>query len=667
MLISLNWLSDYVDVSMPADDLADLLMRIGLTVEEIHEAGDDLVLDVEVTSNRPDCLGHLGIAREVATATGSEFRPPAVGKAKTSGSVSDLTAVEVLDADLCPRYTARVLQGVNVGPSPSWLVDRLEAVGLRSVNNIVDITNFVLMEYSQPLHAFDHDKLAEGRIVVRRAKTGETLVSIDQTTCKLDDPMLVIADAVKPVAIAGVMGGLDTEVNESTTNVLIESAQFDPLSVRRTSRKLQLMSESNFRFERGIDPVAVDAASLRACEMILDLAGGKLADGLVDVWATPYDAPTVTLRPSRCDALLGTVTPAERQVAILSSLGLSPQADGDAIRCTVPPYRSDLRREVDLIEEIARLETYDKVPTGKTIRHAVRTEGLAQQTRRRAGEVLAAAGFDEVITYGFNDADEAPLLAPGPVMAVDPLVRKSNNALRKTLLNSLLRAVKANQDAGNVDVSLFEMAAVFPPSQAHDLPDEHVELAMITTGPLRRLRGALEELIERLLPQSALMVESADAAGMAEGVAARLLLDGEPLGSMGAIAPAIQDRYGLEKALAGAAVNFDRILSKAGQPVTYRPLPRFPAIRRDLSLIVSEATTWKQLAEAIQAVDQPLRVALDYVTTYRGKPIAADKKSVTAALTYRSPGGTLRSEQVDEQIEPVIQQTQATLGAELRT
>ncbi|MHC4986234.1 MAG: phenylalanine--tRNA ligase subunit beta-related protein, partial [Planctomycetota bacterium] len=345
----------------------------------------------------------------------------------------------------------------------------------------------------------------------------------------------------------------------------------------------------------------------------------------------------------------------------------SPETDDDAIRCTVPPYRSDLRREVDLIEEIARLETYDKVPTGKTIRHAVRTEGLAQQTRRRAGEVLAAAGFDEVITYGFNDADEAPLLAPGAVMSVDPLVRKSNNALRKTLLNSLLRAVKANQDAGNLDVSLFEMAAVFPPSDAHDLPDEHVELALITTGPLRSLRGALEELVERLLPQSTLTVESADAAGMAEGVAARLLLDGEPLGSMGVIAPNIQDRYGLEKALAAAAVDFDKILAAAGQPVTYQPLPRFPAVRRDLSLIVPEATTWKQLAEAIEAVEQPLRVALDYVTTYRGKPIAADKKSVTAALTYRSPDGTLRSEQVDEQIEAVIQQTQAALGAELRT
>ena len=666
MLISLNWLSDYVDVAMSADALADLLMRIGLTVEEIRDAGDDLVFDVEVTSNRPDCLGHLGVAREVATATGAELKPPKVGQAATAGDVNSLTAVEVLDPELCPRYTARVLRGVTVGPSPAWLVERLAAVGMRSVNNVVDVTNYVLMEYSQPLHAFDYDKLGENRIVVRRAKAGEELVSIDETTCKLDEQMLVIADATQAVAIAGVMGGLSTEVTESTTDVLIESAQFDALSVRRTSRKLQLMSESNYRFERGIDPVAIDAASLRACEMILDLAGGELADGMVDVWAQPYQAPTVTLRPARCDALLGTTTTPQRQIEILTSLGLSPALDGETITCTIPPHRGDLVREVDLIEEIARLETFDAIPIGRHIRHEVRPEGLTQRTRRRVGDMLAAGGFDEVITYGFDDADEAALFVPGAVMCVDPLVRKSNNALRKTLLNSLLQSVKANQDAGNLDVSLFEIAAVFPPADHEHLPREHVELALVTTGELRKLRGAVEAMIGRILPQSVMTAEPADAAGMTAGAAARLLLDGEPFGTMGQVAADALDRYELERPVAAAAIDFDAILAQAGQPFTYQPLPRFPAVRRDLSLIVDDAVTWRQLAETVEAVDQPLRVAVDYVTTYRGKPVAKGQKSVTATLTYRSPDGTLRGEQVDEQIDAVIQAAKTHLSAELR-
>jgi len=666
MLISLNWLSDYVDVGLSVDDLADLLMKIGLTVEEIIEAGDDIVLDVEVTSNRPDCLGHIGVAREVATATGAELRLPAVGKADATGDVSKLTSVEVADPDLCPRYTARVLRNVSVGPSPAWLVERLEAIGMRSVNNVVDITNFVLMEYSQPLHAFDFDKLAENRIVVRRAKAGEEIVSIDETTCKLDEQMLIIADADKPVAVAGVMGGLDTEVTEATANILIESAQFDPLSIRRTSRKLQLMSESNYRFERAVDPVAVDTAGLRACEMIVESGGGELVAGVVDVWAAPYAAHTVTMRPSRCDALLGIVTPVDQQAAFLDSLGLGPVLDGDTITCTIPPHRGDLQREVDLIEEVGRLETFDKIPVGSHVRHELTAECLPRRTRRRAGELLTSAGYDEVITFAFVDADEASLFAPGGVMCADPLVRKSNNALRKTLLNSHLKAVKANQDAGNTDVSLFEIAAVFPPADGEGISNEHVELAMVTTGDLRSLRGAAEAVIERLAPLSTVTADVHDAPGYEHQAVAELLLDGESVGVVGLVAREILDRYGIEKPIAAAALNYDRILAKSDQEPTYTPLPRFPAMRRDLSLIVDNAVTWKQLADAVESVDQPLRAEIDYVTTYRGKPIAADKKSVTLSVTYRSPDGTLRSEQVDDEIAALVAAAKTAFDAELR-
>ena len=666
MLISLNWLSDYVDVGLSVDDLADLLMKIGLTVEDIADAGDDIVLDLEVTSNRPDCLGHIGVAREVASATGAELRLPTLGQAAAAGDVTELTSVEVVDPDLCPRYTARLLRNVTVGPSPAWLVERLEAIGMRSVNNVVDITNFVLMEYSQPLHAFDFDKLAGNRIIVRRATAGEEIVSIDETACKLDEQMLVIADADKPVAIAGVMGGLNTEVTEATTNILIESAQFDPLSIRRTSRKLQLMSESNYRFERAVDPVAIDAASLRACEMIVEHAGGELVGGMADVWAAPYEAHTVAMRPSRCDALLGIVTPVDQQVAFLDSLGLTPVLDGDTITCTIPPHRGDLQREVDLIEEVGRLETFDKIPVGSHVRHELTAECLPRRTRRRAGELLTAAGFDEVITFAFVDADEADLFVPGGVMCADPMVRKSNNALRKTLLNSHLKAIKANQDVGNTDVSLFEVAAVFPPAEGEGLSNEHVELAMVTTRDLRSLRGAAEAVIERLAPLSTLSAAVHDAAGFQHDAVAELLLDGESVGVVGLVSAEILDRYGIEKPVAAAALNYDKILANTGQEPTYTPLPRFPAMRRDLSLIVDNTVTWKQLADVVESVDQPLRVGLDYVTTYRGKPIAADRKSVTLSVTYRSPDSTLRSEQVDDEITALVAAAKGAFAAELR-
>jgi len=666
MLISLNWLSDYVNVAMPIDKLSELLMSIGLNMEAVREVGEDIVLDLEVTSNRPDCLGHLGVARELAAATGEQFTQPAVGQAPAAGpSAAELTGVQVDAPDLCPRYTARVIRNVKVGPSPWWLVDRIEAVGLRSVNNVVDATNFVLMEYSQPLHSFDFDKLAEHRIVVRRARAGETLTSIDRTACKLDEDMLVIADADKPVAVAGVMGGLDTEVTEATTSVLIESARFDPLSIRSTSRKLQLMSESNFRFERGVDPVAVDAASLRACELIVELAGGELAEGLVDAWAHPFAPAKVSLRPARCDALLGTHTPPGRQVEILAALGLSPVETGGVIECTIPPYRADITREVDLIEEVARIEGFDKIPLGCSVTHPIVAEGLPRRTRRRVADLLTAAGFDEAVTFTFVDDKEAALFAPGEAMNVDATVRRSNSALRKTLLNSLLRACKTNQDAGVGEVGLFEIAAVFAPTDS-GARSEHSELALVTTGDLRALRGAVEVLTCRLCPLSSLSVTPADGPGFAAGSAAAVSLDDQPVGALGAVDPKVQDFYDLDRPIAAAAIDFDKLLALAGQQATYRALPRFPAVTRDLSLIVDESVTWRQLAEAVAAVDQPMRVTTDYVTTFRGQPIARGRKSVTLTLTYRSPDGTLRSEQVDEQVAAVVAAAGEVLDAELR-
>ena len=667
MKISLNWLSDYVDVALPARELAERLTVAGLVCEEIVQTDTDVILDLEITSNRPDCNGHLGVAREVAAITGCALRPPEIPEAPTRGDAAELTSVAVEAPALCPRYTARVLRGVRVGPSPAWMVDRLEAVGMRSINNVVDATNFVLMEYSQPLHSFDYDKLDEHRIVVRRAKPGEILVSIDETKCELNDQMLVIADARKPVAIAGVMGGLNTEVTDATVNVLIESAQFDPLNVRRTSRALQLMSDSNYRFERGVDPVAIDEASLRACQLIIESGGGTLAEGMVDVWANPHQPLHVSMRPARVNAVLGIEIPVQRQEQILAGLGLSPKADGEKLTCTIPPYRADLTREVDLIEEVGRVHGYDKIPVGGQVSHPVVPDTLETKIRRLAGETLAAAGFDETVTFSFVDAEEAELFGHARHVSVDKLTRRTNNALRPTLLPNLLGACKTNQDVGNDDLRLFEIASCFPAGASGDgLPDEYVELAMASTGDLAELRGALETLAERLAPQSSLTVDPQDYSYLAPNRAATILLDGKPIGSLGIASDKVLHHYSLEKSVVVAAVCFRPLIDAAQLVRVYQPLPRFPAVRRDLSVIVDEPITWKQLSEAVAGIDQPLRQSLEYVTTYRGKPVPNGRKSVTLALEYRCPDRTLRGEEVDEQIEKILSILRENFSAELR-
>ena len=666
MKISLNWLTDYVDVSMPAVELGRVLTRIGLNCEQIIETSTDVVLDLEVTSNRPDCLGHLGVARELAAATGAAFRPPAPVEPSTAGKVADLAGVEVLAAALCPRYTARLVRNVRVGPSPDWLVERIEAVGLRSINNVVDASNYVLMEYSQPLHSFDFARLAGGRIVVRRAADGETLVSIDETTCRLDPDMLVIADAEKPVAIAGVMGGLNTEVTERTKDVLIESAQFDPSSVRRTSRKLGLTGESNFRFERGVDPVGVDAASLRACLLIIELAGGELAAGVVDVWAHPYEPPEVAMRPERCGALLGIDVAASRQVQILDSLGLAPRRKGGRILCAIPPHRADLRQEVDLIEEIGRMEGYDTIPVAEKVTHGIAGEALGGRVRRQIGRAMSAAGFNEAITFSFIDEHEAAMFGAAGTVRVDAAARRTRNTLRTSLVPSLLRACKTNQDAGSARVSLYELASVFRPGAADGLPEEYLEVALVTTRDLRELRGAVEALAEQIIPSSRPEVVACEVAGLSDGAAAEIRLDGERAGVMGLVAPRVQGHYGLEHAVAAATVRFDAIVSRAGRTRTYAAVAKFPPVRRDLSLIVDEAVTWRALREAVEAVLQPLRTAVEYVTTYRGKPIRDGAKSITVRLEYRSGEGTLRSEQVDAEVAEVVRALREQLAAELR-
>lgn len=669
MNTSINWLKQYVDIDLPAEGLSELFTSIGINCDGVEKQDADTVLDLEVTSNRPDWLGHMGIARELAVATGKKLRLPQVSLPAGKGEVNDITSVTVDAPDLCPRYTARVIKNVKIAPSPKWLADYLTAVGIRCINNVVDITNYILMEYSQPLHSFDFDKLAGKKIIVRRARKGEKLVSIDETTCDLTEDMLVIADAEKPVAIAGIMGGLDTEVSDSTKNILLEAAQFDPLATRRTSRALNLMSDSNYRFERGVDPVLLEEASRRACQMICELAGGEMVEGIVDVWATPFKETTVTLRPERTTKILGIEIPVEKQAEILKGLGLGVTRTPDGkLSCTAPSFRPDIVREIDLIEEIARLWGYDKIPLRHGVTHQVHAMSKHEKIRRLVGDTLSAAGYSEGIMFSFVDDAEAALFGYENPVHVDARVRKSNNALRPTILPSLLKALKNNQDVGNTSLSLFEIASVFPPSCDNPArPAEHIELALATTYDMQDVLGTLQAAVARVAPQAKLQVTPQDFPGMEPGVCAAVSLDGEKIGLYGQVAKRTLDAYGLEKPVAVAAVRYAPIAAAANLVRTANELPKFPPIRRDLSLVVKENVTWQQLQAVLSKTPQPLRVADEYVTTYRGKQIPKGFKSVTMAFEFRSPDGTLQHEQVDALMNDIVAAMKTAFNAELRT
>jgi len=673
---SLTWLNRYLDRPADRDEAIAVLTRVGFPEDgeaavELPDGTTETQIDFEVTSNRCDCLSHVGLARELAAATGRTLRPPSLDLPRAGGAVTDLTSVDNRAEDLCPVYTARVVTGVEVGPSPDWLQRLLIAVGARPVNNVVDITNFVLLELGQPLHAFDMAKLAERRIVVRRASKGEPFVAIDGSKHELGGDMLVIADADRPVAVAGVMGGLESEVGNATTGVLIESARFAPLSIRTTSRALKLSSDSSYRFERGVDPRGVEAASRRAGALIVELAGGTLAQGVIRAGEGEPVPRSVAMRASRCRDLLGIELDIDAQAALLGRLGLSPAVDGDTITCGVPTFRLDLHREVDLIEEVARMHGLDRVPTHDRITLDVTPKQAAVTARERLDAVLTAHGYHETITPTFvPPAQAAPFIKAGtPLRTLDDR-RKADPVLRPTVLVSLLACRKLNQDAGNAGLRLYELAASWP---VGDGGGERQELAMLadaadTEPAVRAMRAAVTELVEALAgPAAAATLDAETTDAPACDTAATLRVNGEPVGCLGVIDAATQDVFGLQGRVVVASLDAAGLLARFPPAHTVTAMQRYPGIERDVSIIVDEPVVWRDLRGAIDAVSPELLDGVEFVTTYRGKPIPAGRKSVSFRLRFQHPERTLRHDEVDPQVQRVIDRLKAGVGAELRT
>ena len=685
MLVSWDWLKQYVALDVSAEVLADRLTMTGLNLEECRAVGGDTCIDFEVTSNRPDCLGHLGVAREAAVVYDKPLNVPAANPKCGATPVGSATSVVNECPDLCPQYHARVIRGVKVGPSPAWMQRRLEAVGIACINNIVDITNYVLMECGQPLHAFDLDKLHGQRIVVRRARAGEKLQAIDHKEYVLAPDMCVIADADHPVALAGVMGGAETEIISSTKNVLIEAALFAPLSIRNTSRRLKLHSDSSYRFERALDPLGPDWASRRCCELILELAGGELLDGSVFAGTRPAaDCVPITLRFAQIRRILGIEIPHDEAVRILTALGLrrvetnKPKQDGQecpssaATATFVPPSnRRDLSREIDLIEEVARIHGYDKLPSNVTVPLCLSHKSHRDRVVDRVRATLTGAGFYEAITVSLVSEKEHGLFRPRgdvPPLAIDHSDFRETSLLRQSLVPSLLGSRRANERRGTFGAQLFEIATVHL-SADKSLPHAQSEPTMVSfvSGKsFAEVKGIVEELAARLNPSAQVIARPSSIAQFTAGRGAEVLLNGRFWGWLGELDRSVADQLDLRDAVTIAELDLSVLESVADLVPKFQPLPSYQSSSRDLNFVLDDPVTWNELSVVVRGAAGPLLESIGFGGQYRGKQIPEGKKSYLVTLMYRSPERTLTSDEVEAAQQSVIAACQSQLGATLR-
>jgi phenylalanyl-tRNA synthetase beta chain len=701
MDISYNWLRELTDIGLPPRELAERLTMAGLAVDAVKESGDDSVLEFDLTSNRPDCLSHLGIAREAAALTGAGLKLPDLTAKNVGGRAEQFTAVEIEDAQLCPRYAARVMRGVKIAPSPAWLVERLEAIGQRPINNVADITNFVMHELGQPLHAFDLAKLSEFRIVVRRARAGEKIKTLDGVERDLDEQTLVIADAARAVAVAGVMGGEETEISAGTVDVLVESAYFDPQSVRRTSKLLGLQTDASYRFERGVDYEGVRRAQDRCVALICELAGGTATEDAIDVYPKRITPPTVRLRPRRVEELSGLSVPAEESRRILNSLGFEPAAgvDGDELSFGVPTWRTDVRIEEDLVEEVARVYGYDKIGEALPPSPVTGEYLLGDRRRRAARQVLTAAGFNEAVSISFIEEssgvaesgesrfETVPGLqkveGEGAFVTLSNPIIEGARLMRPSLLPGLLEATRHNFNHGTRDVRLFETGRVFARSgtsgdEDESRPSEVEAFALLVTGEALEegkaagraadffdLKGGLEAAADAMRVGE-LEFEPASVSHLREGQSARVNLGGREIGHAGRLSEELAARYKFRQPVYVAEVNLTALLATGERPARYTPLPRFPGVARDVSLVADRRVTFGEMRRAILSlgIEECRGVAL--VDVYEGANVPEGRRSLTLRVEYRADGRTLRDEEVEAMHARVVSALEGEFGAQLR-
>jgi len=659
--------------------------------EYLGRPGSDVVYDLEITPNRPDLNSVLGIAREIAAVTGNPLRLPSPEIRAVGVPVSGWVEVRLEAPDLCPRYTARVIRGVKVGPSPAWLKSRLEQVGVRSINNVVDVTNFVMLESGQPLHAFDYHLVARGpagvpTVMVRRAAAGEVFVTLDGVPRALTPEMLLIADSEKGIALAGVMGGQNTEIQPSTVDVLLESAWFQPTAIRRTSKTLGLRTDASYRFERGADLGAVEWASRRAAALIRELAGGEVLEGVVDAWPAVAEPKRISLRYARVADVLGVAVEPMEVDQHLSRLGLValPEAEEKAATGTrtwvMPSHRPDLKREIDLIEEVARLHGVDRIPStpprGAMGSHAFDAvyDVMMEVRRMLVGLGLSEAQGQTLVT------DVAAGAVTGEVVALANPLSIDMNVLRPSLLPGLLDTLRHNLSRRNGDVQLFEVGRVFSPTPAG--VKEGWRLAIALTGArasgfwsgserdarcdLYDLKGVVEELMEGLGIRGVTQVRRADPTSLFIESATIALGGRLELGQLGQVQPVLARKHDLRDPVLLAELNLDLLLAKRNAARSFKSLPAFPSIARDVAMIVPEAITHEAVLAVVRQVKPANLESVEVFDVFRGRHVPEGSKSVAYSFTYRAADRTLKDDEVNPVQQRVVEALKQGLGASVR-
>ena len=684
MNISYNWLKELIEFDLSPNELASKLTGVGLTVEAVHTAGSDFVLDVDLTSNRPDCLSHLGVAREIGVITNNNFLKKQQAISSTISAIPIPTALagEIVRIDapeLCNRFTARIIKNVKIGPSPDWLVDRLEAIGERSINNVADITNFVMHELGQPMHSFDLDKLSGQRLVVRLAQQGETIKTLDEVERKLDVSMLAICDDEKPVAVAGVMGGFDSGITENTVNVLLEVAYFKRENIRTTSRRLGLTTEASYRFERGVDIENLIRASLRATELICELAGGKAGE-FVDLY--PIKTYPNEIESADISAAVKRLTGLDAERAdcqsILLELGikipeLSEDPEPSRQIYISPSWRHDLSIEEDLVEEVARHVGYDNIRSDIPPAYGAGEYQPNEMREQRIRQVLADMGFDEAISYSFIGTQSDGLIetVPGVIrnvgddsyITLNDSVIESAVRMRPTILPGLLDAVRLNMNYQGRDLKLFEIGRVFAASDGEEpLPNEQETFSLVMTGgelnegratPSRDLdfydiKGAIQAAMDAAGIYD-IGFTAVDVKHLRNGQAAAITANDKTIGYVGRLNDAISSLYKFRQPVYVGEINLELAMTLPAVSSTYKPLPKFPSIIRDVSFLISRDVTFAQISDAATAEQFDLLRDITFVDVYEGKGLDPGERSLTVRFEYRSDERTL----IEDEVEPI--------------
>jgi phenylalanyl-tRNA synthetase beta chain len=695
MKVLYNWLTEFVKLTATAEELRARLSVSGTAVEALEETPAGPLLDAEITSNRADCLGHYGIAREAAALYRLPLEPVAGYPREIAEPASSATHVQIDSPELCGRYTARVLRGVKVGPTPIWLRERLETLGQTSINNVVDATNYVMLELGHPLHAFDLDLLDDRRIIVRRARAGEKMRTLDGIERALTPEMCVVADAERAVALAGVMGGAETEIRATSTNILLEAAHFDPISIRRTSKALGLRTEASMRFERGADPQMAEIASRRCAELIQKLAGGDVYAGSLDVYPGRSPALVIDLTRKELLRVMGADVPDADIDAILSALGFAPvradstQGDAESLAavwsCRRPSWRGDVTREIDLIEEVARLYGVDKFPPRLPAAKlpAARLEYAEAEDRLR--ECLIGLGYQEIITIPIvNEANDATFRSQdgSPARIANPLAEDAS-VMRSTGAVTMAATLEWNLNHGQRNVRLFEFGKTYRWNGT-----DPVERRVLTVGATGLARGKgvaeserafvfadLKGDLDRIGQLAGSFVWKASAPAWLHPAHAGMILlqaggaPGRPIGNAGQVSRRVSERFKLRQDAYIAELELDPLCASykaARASLRYKPLSRFPAVERDFSLVLDDGTPFAAVENAIRSLGIAEVSSIDAMDVFRGKHMAAGKFSLLVRVTFESHRATLTEAQLTDFSSRILSALEEQLGASLR-